>query len=112
FLPDNQVAIIVTITAMREAGYDAGTMAGILHHREGADYLMAGLLLGLSGYAVDTIVFEVMNEYRTELIIAITIAVLTKAIGAEFAQIPQYYKIIKRVIMLVKVTTKVINKLT
>lgn len=112
YLPDNDIAIIVTITAMREAGYDAGTMAGILHHREGVEYLMAGLLLGLSGYAVDNVVAEVINEYRTELVIAITIAVLTKAIGAEFAQIPQYYKIIKRVILVVKVTAKVIDKLT
>ncbi len=112
YLPDNDIAIIVTITAMREAGYDAGTMAGILHHREGAEYLMAGLLLGLSGYAVDDLVAEVINEYRTELVIAITIAVLTKAVGAEFAQIPQYYKIIKRVILVVKVTSKVIDKMT
>jgi hypothetical protein len=112
YIPDNDIANIVTITAMREAGYDAGTMAGILHHREGVEYLMAGVLLGLSGYSVDTLVAEVINEYRTELVIAITIAVLTKAVGAEFAQIPQYYKIIKRVILLVKVTSKIIDATT
>src|SRR5262249_19256591 len=62
YLPDNQVAMIVTVGALREAGYDAGTLAGILHHREGVDYMMAGLMLGLAGYAVDTLVLEVINE--------------------------------------------------
>jgi|GEM_PF-2693370 len=100
-LGDDEIKAIVTLGALREAGFSAGRSAKLLSAKEG-DWKMAAVLLLITGYDWDDVLGAIWDAYRD----AIGVMILQSMVGSTIANFMQdfqkYWKLGKIVQKIVK----------
>ncbi|MFC5530667.1 S-layer homology domain-containing protein [Cohnella yongneupensis] len=100
-LDDDDIAILMTIGSLREAGFSSHDSAGLLTYETG-DWMTAALILILSGYDWDDVLGAVWDEYRGAIGVMILQTMMGQAIGKVMQDFKQYWKLVKIVKRIVK----------
>lgn len=107
-LDDEEVAVIVTISTLREAGYSASETAELLVDLEtpSLDWTMGAVLMVVSGYNVGDVMSAVWDAYRAAIGVFILQTMIGQSISKVLVELKDYYRLVRIVMKIVKKTLK------
>lgn len=103
-LGNDDIAVIVTLTAMRSANINVEQAAEQLRSTERLGFEMAGVMLAVSGYNIGDALEALWNVYRLEIGMLILKTMIGQTITKVLTELNDYYKIGNIVYKIVKKT--------
>jgi len=100
-LSNNDIAVIVTISAFRQAGIHITEVARQLRKTEGIMYDGAAKLMVLSGFNIGDVMGTVWDEYRDIIGIVIIQKMIDKVVGSYLSEFNDLYKLSKLIATIV-----------
>jgi len=105
-LSNNDIAVIVTISAFRQAGISITEVARQLRKTEVAMYDNAAKLMVLSGFNIGDVMETVWDEYRDIIGIVIIQKMIDKVVGSYLSEFNDLYKLSKLIATIVAKANK------